>query len=99
MKLVNLYEQKDKLYHKYSLGMKQKLGVISVLMENPDIIILDEPFNGIEDKTKEILISELKKIKNKKIIIITSHIKEEINKVCDEIYSFENGKIIINEKK
>ena len=99
MKLVNLYEEKDKLYHKYSLGMKQKLGVISVLMEDPNIIILDEPFNGIEDKTKELLIKELKKIKKDKIIIVTSHIKEEIAKVCDETYSFEDGKIRKNGKR
>lgn len=46
---VNLIEEKDKKYYKYSLGMKQKLGVAQVLMENPKIMIFDEPFNGIDE--------------------------------------------------
>ena len=47
---LNLIEEKDKKYSKYSLGTKQKLGIIQVLMEDPDLIILDEPFNGVEMK-------------------------------------------------
>ena len=52
LKIVNLYEEKDKKFYKYSMGMKQKLGIASVLMEDPKIMILDEPFNGIDDKSK-----------------------------------------------
>ena len=73
------------------MGMKQKLGIASVLMENPKIMILDEPFNGIDDKSKKKLFEHLIKIKKDKIIIISSHIFEEIQKVCDEVYYFENG--------
>lgn len=51
MIFLNLSLEKDKKYSKYSLGTKQKLGIAQVLMENPKIIILDEPTNGIEDKT------------------------------------------------
>ena len=91
LKLVNLYEEKDKKFHKYSMGMKQKLGIASVLMEDPKIMILDEPFNGIDDESKAKLFDHLIKIKNNKIIIISSHIFEEIKKVCDEVYYFENG--------
>lgn len=96
---VNLYSEKDKLYHKYSLGMKQKLGIAQVLMENPNIIILDEPFNGIENDTvmkiRQILLNEKQK---NKIIIIASHIKEDIENFADVIYKFDNGKIYIYEK-
>ena len=91
LKLVNLYDDKDKKFHEYSMGMKQKLGVASVLMEDPKIMILDEPFNGIDDKSKEKLFDYLLKIKKNKIIIISSHIFEEIQKVCDEVYYFDNG--------
>lgn len=95
LKLVNLYEDKDKKYSKYSLGMKQKLGLAQVFMENPSVIILDEPFNGIEDKTalrlREYLKSEKKK---KKLIIIATHIKEDIDELVDELYKFDEGKII-----
>ena len=94
LKDVNLYEEKDKKYHKYSLGMKQKLGIAKVLMENPDVLILDEAFNGIEEssvkKIKKILIEEKKK---GKLIIITSHIKEDIMELSDEIYEFNEGKL------
>lgn len=94
LKKVNLYEEKDKKFSKYSMGMKQKLGIASVLMENPSILILDEPFNGIDDESKKLIINELLKIKKDKLIIITSHIKEEIEALCDKVILIENGKII-----
>lgn len=92
---VNLLDEKNKKYSKYSLGMKQKLGIAQVLMENPDIIILDEPFNGIEDNTAEKLRILLKKLASKdKIIIIASHIKEDVENLCDIIYKFDDGNVI-----
>ncbi len=93
LKDVNLFAEKDKKFYKYSMGMKQKLGIASVLMENPKIMILDEPFNGIEKDTKEKLYNLLTKIKKDKIIIISSHISEEITKLCDEVYCVEEGTI------
>lgn len=98
LEIVNLIEEKDKKYHKYSLGMKQKLGIAQVIMENPKIMILDEPFNGVEEETVKKLINYFKSIKNEKIIIICSHIKEDLNDVSDKIFHFESGKIV-NEKK
>lgn len=97
LKIVNLYEEKDKMFSKYSMGMKQKLGIASALMEDPEILILDEPFNGIDEESKEKITNELIKIKNNKIIIITSHIKDEITSLCDHVFEMKNGKII-NEK-
>lgn len=97
LKIVNLYEEKDKMFSKYSMRMKQKLGIASALMEDPEIIILDEPFNGIDEESKEKITNELIKIKNNKIIIITSHIKDEITSLCDHVFEMKNGKII-NEK-
>lgn len=97
LKIVNLYEEKEKMFSKYSMGMKQKLGIASTLMEDPEIIILDEPFNGIDEESKEKITNELIKIKNNKIIIITSHIKDEITSLCDHVFEMKNGKII-NEK-
>lgn len=89
---VNLLEEKDKKFKNYSLGMKQKLGIAQVLMENPKVLILDEPFNGIEERTasklREILNTEKKK---DKIIIIASHIKEDIEQLADAVYQFDDG--------
>lgn len=97
LELVNLDKEKNKKYSKYSLGMKQKLGIAQALMEDVDIIILDEPFNGIENSTVKKIIEHLKQIKLNKIIIISSHIKEDIDNLCDIVYEFDDG--YINEKK
>ena len=94
LKRVNLIEEKDKLYKEYSLGMKQKLGIAQVIMENPDILILDEPFNGIEEEMVKKISNYLLELKHLgKLIIISSHIKEDLNYLCDEIYYFDNGKV------
>ena len=80
-------EEKDKLYGDYSLGMKQKLGIAQVIMENPKVIILEEPFNGIDSESILKIEEYLKDMKkNNKIIIITSHIANSLEKLCDTIY-------------
>lgn len=95
LKEVGLFEEKDKLYSKYSLGMKQKLGIAQVLMENPKIMIFDEPFNGLDDEsTKKIRKILLAQKKEGKLILIATHIKEDIENLCDVIYKLDNGKII-----
>ena len=91
---VNLLKEKDKKYSEYSLGMKQKLGIAQVLMENPDVMIFDELFNGIEEKTVEKIRNILLELKNQnKIIIVTSHIKEDIGVLSDEVYKFDCGRV------
>ena len=89
---VNMIKDKDKKYSKYSLGTKQKLGIAQVLMENPEIMIFDEPLNGIEKETALKIRNILKEEKNKgKLIIIASHIKEDIEGLADIIYEFDGG--------
>ena len=94
IEIVNLTKEKEKKFHKYSLGMKQKLGIAQVIMENPKIMILDEPFNGVEEETVKKLINYFKSIKKDKIIIICSHIKEDLDEISDVIYHFDLGKIV-----
>lgn len=91
---VNLITEKDKKYSKYSLGMKQKLGIAQALMEDPQVLILDEPFNGIENETAEKLRKLLKnEAKKGKIVIIATHIKEDIDTLADITYNFNDGKL------
>lgn len=74
--------------------MKQKLGVAQAIMEDPDILILDEPFNGIEQATVDKLTEYLlEKKKEGKLIIVSTHIKEDLTKLSDKIYVFDNGKV------
>lgn len=94
LELVNLINEKDKKYKEYSLGMKQKLGIAQVLMEDPDVMIFDELFNGIEEDSVNKIRNILLELKSQnKIIIITSHIKEDIELLSDEVYKFDNGKV------
>lgn len=96
LKRVNLFDSMNKKFSTYSLGMKQKLGIAQVLMEEPEIMIFDEPFNGIESETVEKLRKEILLEKKKgKLIIISSHIKEDIENLADVIYKFEDKKINI----
>ena len=91
---VNLIEDKDKKYKVYSLGMKQKLGIAQVIMENPKVLILDEPFNGIEDATASKLRKLLKEeAKKGKIVIVASHIKEDIINLANVTYKFDGGNV------
>ena len=95
---VNLKSEANKKYSKYSLGTKQKLGIAQVLMEDPDIMIFDEPFNGVENSTANDIRKILKEEKNKgKLIILASHIKEDIHGLADEIYEVDAG--LITKKK
>lgn len=98
LEFLGLEKDKNKKYSKYSLGMKQKLGIAQVLMENPDVIVLDEPFNGVENVTVLKIIDYLKsEAKKGKLIFISTHIMEDLEKLTDKIYYFDNG--AINEKK
>ncbi len=94
LEIVNLIEEKDKKYSKYSLGMKQKLGIAQAIMEDPEILILDEPFNGIEQVTVDKLTKYLlAKRKEGKLIIISTHIKDDLKKLSNHIYKFDNGEV------
>ena len=95
--IVNLLNEKDKKYSEYSLVMKQKLGIAQAIMENPDIIILDEPFNGIENATVKKLIEYFKSIKKDKIIIVSTHIIDDLKNLSDKIYYLDGG--VLSEKK
>ena len=94
--IVNLTDEKDKLVKKYSLGMKQKLGIAQAIMEYPKIILLDEPFNGINNESVSKIKKYLYTIKKDTIIIIATHYKEDIDNFCDIIIKLENGTIINN---
>ena len=74
--------------------MKQKLGIAQVLMEDPKVIVLDEPFNGIEKKTTINLRKVLKaQAKLGKIVIISTHMDADINDLADEVYEFDDCQV------
>lgn len=95
MELFSLDPYSKQSVKKYSLGMKQKIGIIQAIMENPDIMILDEPFNALDEESVQILRGLLLRYQDEgKLIIITSHHKEDIASVCNHIIQLQNGKIV-----
>ena len=91
---VGLNPEDKKKYKKYSLGMKQKLGIACAIMEKPDIIILDEPVNAVDEEGLRIIREVLDELKKEgKIIILACHDKEELFFLSDEIIEIENGVI------
>ena len=94
LEMVGLFNDKDKKYANYSLGMRQKLSIAQALMENPKVIILDEPFNGIDrESVKKIQEELLRRRKDGALIIITTHIHEDIDELCDKVLYLEDGKL------
>lgn len=92
LKRVGLDPQSGKHVGKYSLGMRQRLGIAQAIMENPDILILDEPMNGLDNHGVEdirALLLELKK--EGKTILIASHSAEDINVLCDTVHEMDAG--------
>lgn len=94
LKEVGLDPTEKKSFRKYSLGMKQKLGIAQAIMENPDVVILDEPTNALDEESVKKINSMIVKLKNdNKLVLISNHNRDELEMICDEIYSIENGKI------
>ena len=96
---VGLEGDEQKKYREYSLGMKQKLGIAQVIMEDSDLLILDEPLNGLDEKSTSKIRNILKDLKKQgKIIIISTHIKDDIKLLIDELYKIEDGKLLKYDK-
>lgn len=92
---VGLDPDDKRKYKKYSLGMKQRLGIACAIMENPDLIVLDEPINAL-DENGIMLVREILHTHKKRgaLIIVACHDKEELEFLSDEIYTMENGGIV-----
>lgn len=87
------YDDKRK-FKKYYLGMKQRLGIAQAIMEDPDLLILDEPTNALDQDGIKMVMELLKDLKNKnKSILISSHDKDFLESMADEIFTIESGAI------
>lgn len=78
---------------KYSLGMRQRLGIAQAIMENPKLLILDEPFNGLDKEGVELMRNYFLKLKEQGVtILLTSHTSEDIRLLCDTVMEMEKGR-------
>ena len=95
LKIVNLYERRNSPFKTFSLGMKQRLAIASAILGKPDILVLDEPTNGLDP----VGISEIRELilqlsKDGMTIIMASHLLDEVEKVCDHVAILKKGSLI-----
>lgn len=92
MRKCGLDPDNKKSVGKYSLGMRQRLGIAQAIMEDPQILVLDEPMNGLDNQGVEDVKRLLKELKRMgKLIIIASHHMEDITELCDLVYTMDAG--------
>ena len=96
---VNLLEEKGSKVKTYSLGMKQRLSICQAIMENPDVLVLDEPFNALdEENVKRVFDILLEERKKGKIVVVAAHaLEEKCVNMFDEVIEMSNGAIIAKE--
>ena len=96
---VGLDPQDKRVYGKYSLGMKQRLAIAQAIMEKPDIIMLDEPTNALDEAgVEEIRKVILEEKERGALILVASHNKEDIRVLVDELYRIESGRVTKQEE-
>lgn len=95
MQLVGLDPDDKKFVYKYSLGMRQRLGIAQAIMEEQSLLILDEPMNGLDKKGVEEMRTLFLRLKEAgRTIVIASHNQADIDYLCDKVYELDNGNII-----
>ncbi len=91
---VGLEPHDRRKYRKYSLGMKQRLGIAAAIMEDPEILLLDEPFNALDPSGAEMAAEIIKEFKEKgATVVIACHDREELDNLADEIVRVEGGEV------
>ena len=94
MEKLGLSPDSKKKVGNYSMGMKQRLAIAQAIMENQEILILDEPMNGLDHKGVEEMRELFLNLKKEgKLILLASHNREDIDILCDEVYEMEMGEL------
>lgn len=91
MNMVGLDPDDTKKVKKYSMGMKQRLAIAQAIMESPQLLILDEPFNGLDKGGIDHIRKLLLELKDTTIVLLASHNREDINLLCDETFELSEG--------
>lgn len=97
LELVGLWDRRDSKFSTYSLGMKQRLAIASALLNNPEVLILDEPTNGLDPEGIHQIREIIKKIAGTgTTILLASHLLDEVEKVCTHVVVLRKGGLIYN---
>lgn len=96
IEMVGLDPRLHKRVGAYSLGMRQRLGIAQAIMENPEILVLDEPMNSLDDTGVRDMRKLFQQMRDEgKLIIIATHVREDVDTLCDEVYRMQAGKMSI----
>lgn len=92
---VGLNPDDKRKYYKYSLGMRQRLAIAQAIMEHPDVILLDEPTNGLDDDGVQLIREVINQERERgAIVVLASHSKEDIELLSDKIITIKEGKLL-----
>ncbi len=95
METVGLDPKSKKHVGKYSMGMCQRLGIAQAIMESPDLILLDEAMNGLDEQGVEDMRLLFRNLKEQgKTIVLATHVKEDVELLCDRIYQLRDGRVL-----
>jgi len=96
LRLIEMYEHKEKKVEELSKGMQQKIQFIAAIIHDPDIIIVDEPFSGLDPVNTRLIINILLEQKKAgKTIILSTHIMEQVQTLCDRILMINKGSVVL----
>ena len=95
LQMVNLYQRKNSPFSSYSLGMKQRLAIAAALLGNPDVLVFDEPTNGLDPVGIAEIRDLIKQLAQQgKTIIMASHLLDEVEKVCTHVAILKQGDLV-----
>ncbi len=95
MKMVNLEHRKNSKFRTYSLGMKQRLAIAATMIGNPEVVIFDEPTNGLDPQGIAEVRSILKRVaESGRTVLMASHILDEVEKICSHVAIIKKGKLL-----
>jgi ABC-2 type transport system ATP-binding protein len=98
LRLVGLWEDRHSMLAGYSKGMRQKILVMAALLHDPEILILDEPFSGLDVNAAMILRSLLRAFAGRgKMVLYSSHVLEVVEKVCDKVLILRKGRVVAHD--
>ncbi|MEX2483049.1 MAG: gliding motility-associated ABC transporter ATP-binding subunit GldA [Brumimicrobium sp.] len=98
IELVGLQKEQHKTIGALSKGYRQRVGLAQAIIHDPDVLILDEPTSGLDPNQLEEIRGLIKKIGQEKTVMLSTHIMQEVEAICDRIIIIKNGKLVANER-
>ncbi len=98
LEITNLYDKRKKAVSTYSGGMKQRFGIAQLLLNNPKLIIVDEPTAGLDPAERHRFLNVLREVGTENTVIFSTHIVEDVKELCNDMAIMNTGKILLQEQ-